>query len=169
MFLDGRAAWSHDQEQAFQDRAKLEHLRKELEKLCSVAAAADRVVAKLTSGNLGQNKGKLYPLLNAYGITSALRETGVRFSTKECSRRDDQAKLLHASGYQGGRDVEAQLAHHRQVAAARHERAAEKEGDIRALRGRMALKDLGAGAGTNTTRGGGTGLAGGKKNHQLVS
>lgn len=161
LFLDGTVKWTHGEEQALQNREELRHLQEQLRKLREKAAAADGTVAKFVEGKLGRNKDKLYPLLCASAIGSALRETDVRVP-RDCSkRRDDLAQVLHNSRYQGGGRVEDQLAHHRQVAAARHAPVAEMEGEIQRLRQQMALREFGSHAQGAT--------AGSKRNIQLVS
>eukprot|EP00578_Thalassiosira_sp_NH16_P002914 CAMPEP_0181135426 /NCGR_PEP_ID=MMETSP1071-20121207/32624_1 /TAXON_ID=35127 /ORGANISM="Thalassiosira sp., Strain NH16" /LENGTH=479 /DNA_ID=CAMNT_0023222029 /DNA_START=166 /DNA_END=1605 /DNA_ORIENTATION=+ len=146
MFVDGQVKWTYDQELDFQNVAKLEHLQEELEKLRKHAATADGVVVKLSSGSLGRNVSKLYPLFGVYQIESALRETKVHIPRDASKRRDERAQLLHNSGYQGGGDIDNQLVHYRKVSAERNEKVAEKEGEIQTLRQEMELKDAAGGS-----------------------
>ncbi|KAL7546079.1 hypothetical protein ACHAWF_016032 [Thalassiosira exigua] len=155
MFLDGRVVWTHEQELAFQNRAKLQHMQDELEKLRKRAAWADGDVSKL----LGSKSSKLYPTLNAYDIEQALRDTNVHIPRDASRRRDERAQLLHDSGYQGGGSVEEQLVHYREVSVEKHEKVTEKEEEIKLLRRQMALKDVGV---TSAN-------AGSKRSFQLMS
>ena len=161
MFVGGQVKWTYDQELDFQNVAKLQHLGEQLEKLRKQAASAGGVVVKLSSGSLGRNASKLYPLFGAYEIESALRETKVRIPYDASKRRDERAQLLHNSGYQGGGDIVNQLVHYRKVSAERDEKVAEKKGEIQMLRQEMELKDLAGGSQEAIT--------GSKRNFQKMS
>ena len=132
--------------QSWLDHHRLQHLGEQLEKLRKQAASAGGVVVKLSSGSLGRNASKLYPLFGAYEIESALLETKVHISRDASKRRDERAQLLHNSGYQGGGDIVNQLVHYRKVSAERDEKVAEKKGEIQMLRQEMELKDLAGGS-----------------------
>lgn len=132
--------WSVESERDIQNRLKLEKLQKDLETLRTRAAYADKDVKSLLSKkHVGTDK--LYPLLGQYEIQSALRDNDVPYYTKTCKRRDDQALVLHKSGYQGGGNYEAQLKHHRSVSAEKNEDVQKKLGEIEALRREIALRE----------------------------
>jgi len=133
-FTSGQVSWTHDQEQGFQNSAKLKYLQEELEKLRRRAASADQDVEKLSSGSLGRKCAtKLYPFLGAYDIESALRETNVSIPRDASKRRDERAKLLHESGYQGGGDFDNQLAHFTKVRDEWNEKVVEKKAEIQRM------------------------------------
>jgi len=169
MFVIGEVKWTYEEELDFQNRDKLKHLQEQLERLRSYAASADGDVKKLSSGNIGRYVSKLYPLLCASNIESALRETDVSIPRDASRRRDERAQLLHNSGYQGGGGIGNQLGHYKKVSTERYEEVAEKESEIQTLCQQMDAKRVRAAAVVSSVPAPSSASTGGGGNNNTVT